>query len=52
MNYTAMITRVSHIEGMNGEKITHREVEAALQILPMEKSPEADYITADMRVAA
>ena len=36
------------IERMNGEPITHREVDAALKILPMKMSRGPDDITAEM----
>ena len=42
---------IPRIDGINGEPITHSEVEAALKILPMNKSPGTD-ITAVMIVAA
>ena len=37
---------------MNGEPITHRNIEAALKRLSMKKSPGTDDITAEMLVAA
>ena len=51
------VTHNSTITGVifhrfNEESIAHREVEAALKILPMKKLPGIDDITAEMLVAA
>ena len=37
-----------HIDWMNVEPIIHREVEDALKLLPMKKSPGPDDITKDI----